>query len=326
MHFSRSWLILAASVCFAQTPAPKTIPLDIPVKPGDPKPSVTFYVGDDGPPLPALPPDKVVLTIGEEKITAAELDAIIDCLPEGVRANVRGAGRREFAENLARLKGLAKEARRRGIDRTPVYNAQIGFQTANLLAGLVYQNISKTAPVEESAARAFYEQHKADWERLRGRHILIRFQGSPVPVRPGQNDITEQEAFAKAQVLSKRLGAGADFAAMAKAESDDVGSGVKGGDLGLFRRGQMVPSFEEVAFKLPVGRVSEPVRSQYGYHVILVEQKESKTFEEVRAEVEQRLRPELAKQAMEDLRKQTVVTLDPAYYGNPAAPAIPPAR
>ena len=184
----------------------------------------------------------------------------------------------------------------------------------------------KTAAVEESAARAFYEQHKTDWERLRGRHILIRFQGSRVPVRPGQNDITEQEAFAKAQVLSKRLAAGADFAAMAKAESDDVNSGANGGDLGLFRRGQMMPSFEEAAFKLPVGQVSEPVRSDYGYHVILVEKKESKTFEEVRAEVEQRLRPELAQKAMEDLRKQTAVTLDPAYYKDAAAPAAPPAR
>ena len=113
---------------------------------------------------------------------------------------------------------------------------------------------------------------------------------------------------------------------MAKAESDDVNSGANGGDLGLFRRGQMMPSFEEAAFKLPVGQVSEPVRSDYGYHVILVEQKESKTFEEVRAEVEQRLRPELAQKAMKDLRKQTAVTLDPAYYKDAAAPAAPPAR
>jgi peptidyl-prolyl cis-trans isomerase C len=325
MHFSRVLLFLAGVVCLAQTPAPRTVPLDIPVKPGDPKPAVTFYMDEAGPPLPSLPPDKVVLTIGEEKITAAELDAIIECLPEGVRANVRGPGRREFAESLARLKALAKEARRRGIDRTPVYNAQIGFQTANMLAGLLYQSLVKTAPVEESAARAFYEQHKTDWERLRGRHILIRFQGSPVPVRPGQSDITEQEAFARAQVLSKRLAARADFAAMAKAESDDVNSGAKGGDLGLFRRGQMVPSFEEVAFKLPVGQVSEPVRSNFGYHIILIEQKENKTFEEVRAEVEQRLRPELAKKTMEDLRNQTAVTLDPAFYADPAAPK-PPAQ
>lgn len=319
VHFSRALLVLAASVCLAQKPAPKTVPLDIPVKPGDPKPTVTFLMEDGGPALSTVPPDKVVLAIGEEKITAVELAAIIDCLPEGVRANVHGAGRREFAENLARLKALAKEARRRGIDRTPVYPAQIAFQTDNLLAGLLYQNLAQTAPVEESAARAFYEQHKTDWERLHARHILIRFQGSPVPVRPGQNDISEQEAFAKSQVLSKRLAAGADFAAMARNESDDVATGAKGGDLGLFRRGQMVPSFEEAAFKLPVGQVSEPVRSQYGYHIIRVERKESKTFEDVRAEVEQRIRPELARKAMEDLRKQTTVTMDPAYYTTPAA-------
>ena len=92
MDFSRGLLILAASVCLAQRPAPKTIPLDIPVKPGDPKPTVTVYMEDAGPALPSLPPDKVVLTIGEEKITAAELEAIIDCLPEGVRGKFAAPG------------------------------------------------------------------------------------------------------------------------------------------------------------------------------------------------------------------------------------------
>lgn len=318
MRFPSGFLFLAAAAAFAQAPAPKTIPLDIPVKPGDPKPTVTLYM-DAAPAPPAPPAGKVVLTIGEEKITGAELEAIIDCLPENVRASVRGAGRREFAENLARLKALAKEARRRGIDGTPAYRTQLAFQSENLLAGLVYQELLKTLPVEEAEARAYYEKHKGEWERLRARHILIRFQGSPVPVRPGQPDLSEQEAFAKAQVLHEKLAAGADFAAFAKGESDDVNSAAKGGDLGEFRRGQMVPSFEEAAFQLPVGQVSKPVRSQYGYHLILVEKKEGKTFEEARAEIEKRLKPEAAKRFMEDLRKQTPVTLDPEYYST--APA-----
>ena len=193
-------LILAASVCLAQARA-EDDSARYSRETRRPKPTVTVYIDDAGLALPSLP-RRGWCSRSARKITAAELEAIIDCLPEGVRGKVRGPGRREFAENLARLKALAKEARRRGLDRTPVYNAQIGFQTANLLAGLFYQTLVKTAAVEESAARAFYEQHKADWERLRGRHILIRFQGSRVPVRPGQNDITEQEAFAKAQVLA----------------------------------------------------------------------------------------------------------------------------
>ena len=252
--------------------------------------------------------------MGGQKITAAQLNAMIESLPEQYRANAQGPGRRDFAENLARLKALSDEARRRGIDKTPAYQAQLAFQADNLLGGLLYSELLKSVEVPDSEARAYYEKVKKEFERVQARHILIRFQGSPVPVRPGQPDLSEQEAFAKAQVLRKKLQAGADFAVVAKAESDDTGSGANGGELGLFRRGQMVPSFEDAAFTLPEGQLSEPVRSQFGYHLIQVEKKETKTFEEVRPDMVRRARPELAKKAVDELRKQVTVTMDPEYY------------
>src|SRR4029079_13799707 len=103
------------------------------------------------------------------------------------------------------------------------------------------------------------------------------------------------------------LSAGEDFATLAKAESDDTGSGNMGGDLNFFGHGQMVPQFEQAAFAAPVGQVTEPVKTQFGYHLILVEKHEVKTFDEVRPEIEKKIRPELAKKAVDDLRKQTPV-------------------
>ncbi len=64
--------------------------------------------------------------------------------------------------------------------------------------------------------------------------------------------------------------AGADFATLAKAESDDAASAVKGGDLGTFKHGQMVAPFDQAAFSVPVGEVSEPVRLRFGYHIIKI--------------------------------------------------------
>jgi parvulin-like peptidyl-prolyl isomerase len=77
----------------------------------------------------------------------------------------------------------------------------------------------------------------------------------------------------------------------------------------------MVPSFEEAAFALQPGELSEPVKSPFGYHVIKVEAKESKSFEEVRPELERRMRPEQAQKVVEDLRKKTAAVLDPDFFG-----------
>jgi parvulin-like peptidyl-prolyl isomerase len=163
--------------------------------------------------------------------------------------------------------------------------------------------------------RKYYEAHKAEFEQVHARHILIRMQGSQLAVKPGQKDLTEAEALAKAQDLRKRIQAGADFAELARQESDDTGTGAKGGDLGFFHRGQMVPSFEQAAFAMQPGDLSEPVKSPLGYHLIKVEAKESKSFEEERPELETRMRPEQAQKALEELQKKTPVVLDPDFFG-----------
>jgi hypothetical protein len=101
-----------------------------------------------GPQLSALPPDKVVIAVGSEKLTAAELDRIIEVLPEQAQANARGQGRRAFAEDIVRLKLLAQEARQRKLDQSPGYRAQAAFQNENLLAGILFDELARTLPVD----------------------------------------------------------------------------------------------------------------------------------------------------------------------------------
>jgi len=87
----------------------------------------------------------------------------------------------------------------------------------------------------------------------------------------------------------------------------------------------MVPAFEKVAFTIPVGELSEPVKSQFGYHVIKVESRQEKTFVEVRADIEKKLDPELVKKAMDDLKSATPVVMNPDYFGPAPAAMAPPA-
>ena len=264
---------------------------------------------------PVVPPDRVVVAVGDVTITAAQFDQIIDALPEQYRSAARGPGRKQLADNIVRIEVLAQEGKRRKLDETSAYRTQSTFQNANLLANMTYQEIGKDAKLDDADVRKFFEAHQAEFEQVRARHILIRVQGSAMPVKPGQKDLTDAEALAKAQDLRKRIQAGEDFAQLAEKESDDAGSAAKGGDLGFFHHGQMVPSFEQAAFALHPGDLSEPVKSPFGYHVIKVEAKESKSFEDVRPELERRMRPEQAQKTLEELQKKTPVVLDPDFFG-----------
>jgi peptidyl-prolyl cis-trans isomerase C len=307
------FVFLGGAVCLAaQTPAPSQAP--------PPSPSQITLLPAKPVVTSPVPPDKVVLTVGDEKLTAGEFDQLVDVLPEQYRAGARGPNKRAFAEQLVRIKILSREARKRKIDENPAVQRQIELQKEQVLATTLFQDMVANAQVDDATAHQYFEQHKAEYESAHARHILVRVKGSPLPASPGKTDLTEEEALAKAQEIRKKLVAGEDFALLANAESDDTSTRAKGGDLGMVRHGQMVPEFDQAAFSLPVGQVSEPVKSRYGYHLIRVEQRDTKTFEEVKPELEKRMRPELARNALENLQKQVPVTLDDSFFGPLTSP------
>src|SRR5262249_53539748 len=115
-------------------------------------------------------------------------------------------------------------------------------------------------------------------ERVHIRHILIKTEG--------KSDSEKKAALAKAEGILKQLQGGADFADLAKKNSDDPGSKEKGGDLDFVVHGQTVPEFDKMAFSLPVKQISPIVTTQYGYHILQVLEKQParvQPFEEVKA-------------------------------------------
>ena len=316
MTFLRSLILVCPAACLlAQTPPPPSAAqAGQPPQQGTPVP-VKVEMNPPAKPPVSVPPDRVVLKVGDISVTAAQFDQLIDVLPPQSQAAARGPSRKQFADNVVRVFVLANDAKRRKIDDTPSYKTQLMFTINNLLAGLDYKELGKESKVTEDDVRKYYDAHKSEYEEVAARHILIRVQGSPMPVRPGQKELPEAEALAKAQELRKKIVDGADFAKLAETESDDTGSAANGGSLGTFRHGQMVPSFDQAAFALKVGEISEPVKSQYGYHIIKVESHQSKPFEQTRGEIEQRLQPEQTQKALEDLVKKSDPLMDPEYFG-----------
>lgn len=299
----RTILLFCPALLFAQTPLP-------------PPPQASPLTALEAPALPEVPPDKVVITVGELKITAAMFNQIIDTLPQQVQAAARGANRKQYAETLVKIFALAQEGKRRKLDEAPGYKIQTMFQASNMLAGKVFEQINNETSSTEEGLRKFYEEHKTEFEQVKARHILIRMKGSPVPIRTGGKELTEEEALAKVQEIRKKLVAGEDFGELAGKESDDTSSGSNGGELGAFRRNSMVPEFEEVAFKLNPGELSEPLKTQFGYHLIKVDSRVN-SFEDAKTEVERRMKPEMAQKAVADLEKKSNAVYDPEFFGTP---------
>ena len=161
-------------------------------------------------------------------------------------------------------------------------------------------------PVDEAALRKRYEDEKARFvtpEQRLVSHILVAVpENAPAAA--------QQAAQKKAQDLAAQAKAGADFAALAKANSDDTGSKASGGDLGwIERNGAMVKPFEDAVFALQGGAVSEPVKSQFGWHVIQLREikpGQGKPFEQVRGELEGEVAASARERAFNELAGKLV--------------------
>ncbi len=247
-------------------------------------------------------------------------------LPDNVKGQLGTdpvAARRRLGEQLGEVMLYSGEARKLKLDQSAQAKVQFFLQQQSMLASLLFQHLNEANKPSEAVCKAWFETHKGEYEQAKARHILVRFKDSRVPLKPDQKDLTEEEALARATALRARLTKGEDFAVVAKAESDDTGSGAEGGDLGTFGRGRMVPVFEDAAFTQAIGAVSEPVKSPFGYHLIQVQERTSKPFEEVRPEIEKRLQGENAQKAMELVKSSAKPVLDEGYFGKPAAPKPP---
>jgi peptidyl-prolyl cis-trans isomerase C len=302
------FIALLVSVASAQTPP--TPPSATPNSNANTAPPIRFE---------PLDPNRVIATIGTETITASQFEAIINGLPAQYQAQARGPMKRQFMEQLVQVKVLAHQAAVLKLDQSPEAKQQISLATENILANLAGRTMVQLAQVNRDDMQKYYDGHKSEFETVSAHHILIRFKGSPVPLKDGQKDLTQEEALAKAQEIVKQLKAGADFEKIAKEESADAGSGTKGGDLGSFKHGQMVKPFEDAAFSMKVGEISDPVKSQFGYHIIRVDKIEATSFDDARATIEGKLKPQIAQQQIAELQKQANVKLDDAYFGPPPA-------
>ena len=270
--------------------------------------------------------DPIVIAAGDLTIRQSEFENALKTLPAEYQQYAMGAGKRQFADDYLRMKMLSSEGMKAGLDKDPEVVRQLALMRENLVANAQLQKIEKNVTVTDEDLMKVYESKKNDYEQVSAKHILIAFKGSPA-AQSGKPELTEEQAKAKATELRKQILAGASFEELAKKESDDTGSGANGGELGDFNHGQMVPEFEKAAFAAKVGDVTEPVRTQYGYHIIKVEKHGTTPFDQVKSFLERNERQAKLQAQLDAMKSAAKVTYNDAYFGPPpaAAPAANPA-
>lgn len=258
-------------------------------------------------PLSAQENDVVARVNGKditEKDIKMALDDVRDTLPQMSKAE-----RRDYLVSyLTDLELVSEAARAQGLADEEETKRRIDYMVKRLLMETYLTREGAQVATEEEAHK-LYDKVIADIppeERIRARHILVE---------------TEDEAKA----IKAEIDGGKDFGEVAKEKSKDPGSGAEGGDLGWFTAEQMVPEFSKAAFALDVGQVSDPVKSDFGWHIIKVEEKRDKPGYD---EVKDQLFEMLARQKQRDIilalrEKANVERLDKPAGDEPAknAPA-----
>jgi peptidyl-prolyl cis-trans isomerase C len=212
---------------------------------------------------------------------------------------------------LIDMKIVAKAAEDKKLEDRPDFKARLAFTRNRLLMDNLLAAEGKAATTDEAMKKVYAEAAKQieGEQEVHARHILVE---------------TEDEAKAIEAELKK----GADFAELAKKKSKDPGA-ADGGDLGFFTKDQMVPEFSTVAFALEPGKISDPVKSQFGWHVIKVEEKRNRKapdFEQVKAQIETYVTRKAQAEYVAKLREAAKVERMDQAANEPAKPDAKPAE
>jgi len=259
------------------------------------------------------PDDRVLVKISNGVITLRDFNGRIAKLPPYYRDMVE-KDRKRYLEEMITEKLFYEEALRRGLNNDKeVAEVVMDAKKKIVIAKLVKNDVEDKVKVGEDEIRAFYEENKDKLktpEMWRASHVLVP---------------TEQEA----RDVLKELNSGANFEDIARARSKDA-TASRGGDVGYFRAGQLVPDFEKAALSLDVGQTSDVVHTKFGYHIIRLTDKkasEMQAYEKAKPLIENELKKkkkaDIFYELVMSLKKKYGVTIDENAFGSGSSPVKP---
>lgn len=215
---------------------------------------------------------------------------------------------------------VSKAAEDKKLGDTPDFKRKLTFNRNKLLMEALLTQTGKEALTEDAMKKVYEDAVKqmGEEKEVHARHILIRAAAG--------DEKASKEAEDKIKAIIVRLNKGEDFAKVANETTEDPSGKANGGDLGFFSKEQMVPEFSETAFGLEKGKISGPVKTQFGWHVIKTEEvrvKPQPKFEEVKPQIEQFVTRKAQAELVTKLRESAKIERLDKPATPPAAPAAP---
>lgn len=195
--------------------------------------------------------------------------------------------RGRFLEDVILREVLYQNATKQGLDKSKEIQDLMEKYNKQVLAKKLIENYIETIEVPEAELKKYYDENPEEFaipEEVQASHILIKMQDP-------DNEESNKEALKKIEEINEKIKSGFAFDELAK-ENSECPSSAKGGDLGYFTKGRMVPEFEDAAFNLKPGEVSGIVKTKFGYHIIKVTEKKEtgkKEFSEVKEGIREKL-------------------------------------
>jgi len=245
---------------------------------------------------------EIVAKIGDKKITVADFERILGYVDtERQKLLEKNPQLKEaLLKQIVQSMVIADLAKKKGFDKKADVKDQLKLFSDGFLANeYLKKEVASKITVSDDDMKLYYDGHKDEFktpETVRARHILVRVDTSA-------SESDKKKAKEKTEDILKKIKSGEDFVKLASEMSDDPGSKSKGGDLGFFSRGRMIKPFEDAAFSLKPGEVSDVIETQFGYHIIKVEEKKDEaieTFDAVKERINQKLLQDQIKSKVTD--------------------------
>lgn len=259
---------------------------------------------------------QVVITVDDHKLTVADVDQFVESLPPQYRSYYSGPGRKYLPIYLVRMQVLLGEAQKEKLQDQPEVKQAIEIARDSILSNAAQQQLEKKIDVTDQEVEDLYKKEEPQLEEARIRRIILHTDASSLSLPNGSAHppMPFKAAWKKLEDLRKQILAGADFAKLAKENSDDPQAATSGGDMGYINRQQVVPPVANVAFSLKPGQVSDVIQTPYGLELIQLEDRREKPLAEMRPQLEKEIRQEKVNQEIQHLIEQHTVVIDKKYF------------
>ena len=250
----------------------------------------------------------------------------------------QGPQRDQLKKQFGQFKVIAERARKEGLEKEDLTRLQVLLTRSQTLAGAYVGELQKNADklVADGDVDQYYKDHPGEFDEIRVRHILVSTQPPQAEDASGAKDnkaadapktLTKEEARKKSEELLARARKGEDFAKLATENSDDPGSKDKGGEYDFFGHGKMVPEFEKAAFALKPGEISDLVETQYGFHIIKLEERRAgaapESDQKVRQQIVEKLKQEKLDAKIDEITASSEVVVPDDFDTTPKVAGQP---